>query len=208
MQPDITETIQRTRRYWHIDGLVEIGFGAFSLLLSAYFALQVALPEESFLSNLVNSSFIIVFLGGVVLLKTIVKIGKTRLTYPRTGYVAYVKDRSPKRRVAVGLLGMAISLTLVLLFSGPLSQNYMPAATGLVFAVAVAVYGYRVDVTRFYLLGLACLLAGVGLSLTGIESIAGLSAFYFFTGLAFLLSGGLTLRAYLRQTAQLEISNE
>ena len=63
MNEDIDHTIQRTRRYWYIDGLPDIVFGSILLLLALYFYMKTVLPPESTLANMLTVGFVLLIVG-------------------------------------------------------------------------------------------------------------------------------------------------
>ena len=108
MKDQIDQTIRRTRSYWNVDGLPELGFGLLCLLLAGYFTVQSALPSDSLLYQVLNIAFILIIIGGSLLSNRLVSYLKRKFTYPRTGYVAYQQPSQP-RRILVGLVAAVTS---------------------------------------------------------------------------------------------------
>lgn len=204
MNTEINTAVQRTRQYWYVDGLSEMALGGICLVLALYFFASASLLAGSFLAELLNMLFLLILVGSSLLARRIVNRLKTRLTYPRTGYVAY-RHATGWRRMAVAGTAVLISLSVTaLLVASPVAISWMPAVTGLVFGATGLFMGYRIGLLRFYLLGLGSLLLGGAASLSGLENISALAVYYALMGLALLLSGGLTLRSYLRETSSPE----
>jgi hypothetical protein len=200
MNQDFEELQKRTKRYWYTDGLHEIAFGFICLVLSLYFLAQVLLPEGSLLANLLTAGFVLLVLGSAFLTRWIVTTVKERLTYPRTGYVSYTKPGARQNWLAA-ILGMLFAILLVAFFTThPASLAWMSAVSGLVFAAVWAALGYRLGLSRFYLLAGAALIFGAIPTLTDMQEILGLATFYGLIGLAMFVSGGLTLKSYLENT--------
>jgi hypothetical protein len=200
MNDDLNKTTLRTRQYWYIDGLAELALAAVCLLLAVYFTLQVTLPHETLLATLLDSGFVLILIGSFLLARRLVEIAKTRLTYPRTGYVSYPKDNRGKRwirAVIAMLMGATIS---ALMISAPASLAWMPAITGFAFSAALLFFAYRIHLWRFYFLSAVALISGAFLSIIGIGNITGLAVFYALFSLALFISGGFTLRCYLGLT--------
>jgi hypothetical protein len=197
---EIDKTILRTRQYWYEDGLTELAFGVACLLLALYFYLQVITPVESMLSNMLNSGMVLFFIAVTLLIRYLVNQAKIRLTFPRTGYVSYPKSNGKQRWLAAGLAMLIAVILGFMTVNEPGSLAWMPAVTGLLIGAALLFFAYRLGLLRFYLLSLAAILIGPGLSLAGIGNLPGLAWFYALLGLVILISGGLTLRSYLNRT--------
>jgi ABC-type thiamin/hydroxymethylpyrimidine transport system permease subunit len=206
MEDPSEKIIQRTRVYWFSDGLAEIGFAIMSLVLSLYFYGYAALTPGSLLYRILDVGFLLILLGAALLTRRLITIIKTRLTYPRTGYVNY---HQPKTVHLIGstLLALLIAAILVTLFSSIDDIDaFMPAASGILIGAALAYFANRYGPLRFYLLAALSSLLGTGLSLFGVGNIYGLSIYYAFMGLGLLISGLLVLRDYLLKTQPLEDS--
>lgn len=203
MKNNLDQTMQRARQYWYVDGLNEIFFGVLCLLLGIYFYLENILPQENLLRTFLEGSFVLLIVGSAFLVNKLVGAVKARLTYPRTGYVSY-PYKSGKYRWLTALIAILIGgLIAWLLARAPVSFAWMPVFSGLVFSAVWLYLAYRIGLVRFYLLSAAALLIGLGLSLARIDNIPGLAAFYTLVSLAMFISGGVTLRTYLRQTQPL-----
>jgi len=200
MKDDLKKIQERTTQYWYSDGLYELAFGAFCLVLALYMLAQALLPKGTLLYNLLVISFVLLMLGSGFLLTRLMNVFKARLTYPRTGYIAY--QRKPTRtRWISALLGMCIaSLISFVVVRNLISLSMLPVVTGLVFAFVMLLVGLRTSLIRFSLIGFIALLIGGALSLAGIGDSLGLSIFYGSLGFTFVLSGVCTLRSYLHST--------
>ena len=91
------------------------------------------------------------------------------------------------------------TLVVALMATAPASLAWMPAITGLIVGGAWLIFASRLGLPRFFLLAIASLVFGIGLSLTGLGDILGLAIYYALMSLTLLLSCGLTLRSYLKQ---------
>ncbi len=201
MKDDLQKTKQRTLRYWYVDGLSEMVFGFICLLLGGYFWLQLRLPSGSLVSQMLIIFFVLFVLGSGLAFNKAVTAIKSRLTYPRTGYVEYHR---PARKLnwLAALLAMGIGLLTVIVINRlPGNTLWMPAMAGLTFSIIMLVVGIRMGLARFYLFGLFFLLLGGGLSMNGIGDLGGLRYFYAGAGACLLLSGAWVFLTYLRQTA-------
>lgn len=139
-------------------------------------------------------------LGSGTLLTRLMNVAKARLTYPRTGYIAYQSKPRRTRWLSV-LLGMCIGALLgFVVVRNFISLSMLPAVTGIAFAFVMLLFGLRTGLLRFPLIGFIALIIGGALSLVGIGDTLGLSIFYGSLGLTFVLSGACTLRSYLHST--------
>lgn len=198
MNNPVDEIQRRTVRYRYIDGLDELAFGAICLVMGLYFFAQATLPHKSTLYKVLDVGFVLVLLTTGLITFRIVKAFKERLTYPRTGFVAYREERGSRRWVGA-LVAMVMGGALAALFAGaPKSFAWMPSSTGFIIAAAMLAIGFKLGLTRFYLLAGASLAAGLLLSASGVKDVIGLAYYYMLFALALMVSGGLTLWQYLR----------
>jgi len=197
---EIRDMERRTRRYFYDDGFVEIAVGLLFLLLGGYFFADVALPAGSRIKSWLDASLVLVVLAGVYLVGRLVRFLKHRITYPRTGYVAYKKkEATPRRRVGAALSGGVIGAALAALFAAsPSSRAWLPAINGVVLALACFFFARRTEVGRFYILAAASAIIGTGVALAGIGDTKGISLYYGVFGATVLLSGLAAFRLYLR----------
>ncbi|MFO7622814.1 MAG: hypothetical protein R6V73_00560 [Anaerolineales bacterium] len=197
--------IQRTQTYWYADGLAEIGFTIICLMLSAYFYGQAMLAPGSLLFRILDVGFLLILILGILISRKVVTILKTRLTYPRTGYVSY-KQPKPSQRlgsIAIAIVTSAI-IILVISFGSDNIGAYLPIVTGVLLGTILILFAYRSRVSRYYLLATISALLGSGLSLSGVGDMLGLSYYYGLMGLVVLISGLLVLRDYLIKTQPIE----
>ncbi len=201
MHNNLPQAEQRVKQYWFKDGLGELVGGGMILLVGLYFAGQEWLPEGPIGRTFLQSSLALLLVGGAFATRWLVNVLKTRLTYPRTGYVEYqpgVKN-TPSRRMFTA--GIAISVSALLVFFGRFSGsfNWLPGFTGLAFGAAFILLRARSNgIGRFYVLGTFCVILGVALSFLDLPVGYSLGLFYGLAGIASMFSGGLTLLRYLR----------
>lgn len=191
----------RAIQYWFEDGLAELGLGGFFLLLGLYFYLQTTLKND-FLLGLLAATFLLIFLGGWYLTGRFVRAAKEKITFPRTGYVAYKsnpKRHKPLRLALAMLVSALISAGLIgLNAQRPLGLDLLPAATGLGMAIVLGLIGFRTRLPRFYLPALFGLLCGISLTLSGYENLFGIALLYLACALVLGLSGTIVFSRYLR----------
>jgi hypothetical protein len=202
MESNLSDVEQRVKRYWYTDGIGELIGGGMFVLLGIYFALQEFLGQNSTVGGILQASFVILIIAAVFVSRWLINSLKTRLTYPRTGYVDYqIHERGMRwRRILAVILGFVIAaLTTVFVRLFQFFDSVV-AVTGLIVAVILVVLQAKSSgLARFYILGAASLVLGFGLSLSGLPEGYSLGLFYGLMGVCSFISGGLTLRRYLRE---------
>lgn len=203
MHSDLSEVEQRVKRYWYTDGIGELIGGVMFILLGCYFAVQQYAGENSMVSGLLQASLMILLIGGMALGRWLIKLLKSRVTYPRTGYVEYHTNPqgSNRRRIIITLVaGMVTAFSLVFVKQLTSFLNLTLALTGiLVGAILIFLQGRGAGLERFYVLGGISIALGIALSLSSLPEGYSLGLFYGLMGLACLISGGMVLRQYLRE---------
>jgi hypothetical protein len=143
----------------------------------------------------------LVVIGGVLGARVLVRYLKERITYPRTGRVDYSKP-GPIRRWLMVILSALIALGvafLVIHIGESAGERWLPMVSAFLIAF-VAALGWRLHLMR--MVWLAFYILGVGVVLTIWPVAAPLDGLAFFglVGMGWLVSGGLTLFRYLKQT--------
>lgn len=179
----------RVYQYQNIDGLGELGFGAMWFYLGLTISLYIIFPDVY--PPLINlASFGLPLIGwGMGKLKE-------RVTYPRTGYAV---PRVPRYLIFVFgggliLLNMLDALVWKTNFMTALIQ---PISLGFITACLLLWMGG--GLVRFYYLAAAAFLSGAFLSWYGVNIYAGMVLHSTALGLLLMISGGVTLRRYLRE---------
>jgi len=201
MKDDFAEVEQRIKRYWFSDGIGELAGGGMFLLLAAYFGIPQFLGENNLLSVILQSSLVLVMVAGIFVVRWLVTVLKTRLTYPRTGYVEYRVDK--KHAIRIRTLAMAFAMVIAFLMVLLARSIQIVDSTVLVTGVVVGVVfvilrGKSYGVQRFYLLGAISVVIGIALSFSGLPNGYSLAAFYGLMGLGVMISGGWVLFRYLK----------
>jgi hypothetical protein len=193
---------KRSMQYWYVDGTFEFSFGGLSLMLAAYFYANYRLTD-SWLANLLTGLFVLVILGSAWLVNRLVMAMKERLTFPRTGYIAFQRKTGSsrlKRMLLAGFVAATVSaLMTILLMNRPAGFDWTVAAPGIFFGAVITYLGIRTGLARFYINAAVSLGTGIALGFANLPENIGLTCFYGILGLALLLIGGLSLWQYLRQ---------
>jgi hypothetical protein len=201
MENNLANVEQRIKRYWYTDGIGELVGGGMFALMGGYFAVQEFLGENSTLSGILQASLALLLIAGMFAARRLIHLLKTRLTYPRTGYVEYrVNERGLRMKrilaAGLGLVIAALAAIFVRLFQ---LFNSTVALTGVIVAgILMVMQAKSAGLIRFYVLGAVSLATGLLLSLSGLPEGYSLGLFYGLMGLSFIVSGALTLRGYLK----------
>ena len=200
MKSNVSDVEQRINRYWYTDGLGELIGGSMFLVLGLYFAIQDYLGPDAMLSGLLQASLALLMIGGAFISRRLINHLKTRLTYPRTGYVEYRvnKKAAGSKRILAFALAFTIA-ALAMAFVGIFkSFDSIVAVTGFIVGmILVLLRAKSSGLTRFYFLGAISALLGLAISVSGLSNGYALGLYYASMGVCFLLSGGITLTRYL-----------
>jgi hypothetical protein len=201
MQAQIDRAMRRPWRYWYEDGLAEMAMGAVFVALGVVFLLESWLAPGPILALVSMLGPVVAVLGASLLAQRAVRAVKARIVYPRTGYVAYRRDRSGSRLLRRFALGAGVGAVVGALAALPSLEVWVPAVIGLFVAGMLFYAGLRLDLSRFYLLAAASAVLGTLVSVGGLASLPGGAAYFAGFGLVSILSGAVTLCAYLRVAA-------
>src|SRR5690349_13364372 len=173
MQNHLFEVEQRVKRYWYTDGIGELIGGGMFVLLGVYFALQEFLGQDSLVSGILQASLVLLMIGGMFVSRRLINALKSRLTYPRTGYIEYQVNESNIRAmqilaVVLGLVVAVLAMIFVRLFQ---FFDSIVAITGVIVAVILVVLRTKsAGLTRFYILGVVSLVLGLALAVSGLSN--------------------------------------
>jgi hypothetical protein len=202
METKLSDVEQRVKRYWYTDGIGELIGGGMFVLLGLYFALQEFLGQESMVGGILQGSFILLMIGGAFISRRMVNALKTRLTYPRTGYVEYQVNEHNMRSRRIGVVILAFTISALTMVFVRLFQSFdsIVAVTGLAVGLILVVLRAKASgLARFYVLGAVSLVLGFALSISRLPNGYSLGLFYGLMGVCFIISGVLTLQRYLRE---------
>ena len=203
MKNNIDTIIRRTQRYWYIDGLAEITVGLFFVVLSGYFLVQAWIKSIPVNRVLANLGLLAAVLLVVWFFSYALQAVKTRLTYPRTGYVAYPRMQKGLRWQRYGitawLIAVCISLVALTLHSHT-TPAWEPFLIGVVGGLTLLALSYRFRLMRFAFLACALVLIGAAVSLFYPGETLAIALSSTADGICFIISGGVTLVRYLRNT--------
>ena len=133
---------------------------------------------------------------GIPLLGWRINKFKERITYPRTGYAV---PRVPRYLYPVFAGGLLLISTLdAFVWNSSVASLWtQPLSLGLITACLLLWAGG--GLVRFYYLAAASFLLGAGLTWVGVSMYMGIILHGTLLGLLLMMSGGVTLRRYLKE---------
>ncbi len=195
MENNIDNIVRKTYRYYYDDGLVEIAIGLLFVAVGLILFAWQSIDYSPLVAIVVVMGLLVVVIGGAYLTNWLVREMKKRITYPRTGYVAYRHGEPSKGRWFIPLA--ALALVVVSLFL-PDSFTRMSAIVGAILGAVLIFIGYRVSLPRFYIVGIIALVSGVALSRSDAAEFIAVALTFTIAGGALFLAGGFALISYLR----------
>lgn len=210
MKDNLQDWANRPQRYWYVDGLAEIGGGVVILSLGILFGISGLFAEGKSKGLLTGIGQPVLIIGLSLLVRWIVAHLKERITYPRTGYVAYRRPE-PRRRISGILLAVlfATGIGLVVFISRSwLNLQWLPAITGVFAGLLILIIALRIRLLRFYLLAGFTLAVGIATALLKLAEPYDSTVFFCGLGLGWIVSGAATLIRYLRSTTPLREGGE
>jgi hypothetical protein len=202
MRDPIDQYAKRTMRYWYVDGLAEIAGGVVVLLLALVFLIGGLLEPGSSTDFFLAVGQPAIILVGALAARRIVGKIKERVTYPRTGYVAYHRPASRRGiRLIAATIGVAAVFGVIFgVISNLITPRWIPGISGVVIALLLAYLAYENGIRRFYIMGLYTLFLGLLVVTLHLADVYASSLFFGSFGLGWIVSGTVTLRHYLRTT--------
>jgi hypothetical protein len=174
----IDSVLKRARAYWFVDGFTEMAAGVFFILLAGILLLQGNVFQASNPSHVLSVVGIIslVKLVGFLVIVLILWWLKDHFTYPRTGFVrgnrltaAQVLTllRNAILFLLLPIFGLLIVSVLLATVGGILSSMpvWFPIGVGTIWAALCILAGEWTGVSRFRVLGILFLLAGLAVGI-------------------------------------------
>ena len=194
-QGNINQMMQNTQRYWYQDGISDLGMGGWLLLIGVFFAAESLTPPGSPLWAVWGLGMPLALIGGGLAVSWAVKRAKSRLTFPRTGFVEYERKglAGIVRLVGAGLAGAAVATGMVLIYWQIKSLSLI---FGVAFLGAFGFLGYRVRVWRYVFLGLWCFVLGIATSAVSLSLEQSSAIFYIGAGVGMIVLGAIVWRRY------------
>lgn len=195
------EARQQAYQYWYEDGLSEILVGVLFLLIGLLLTLQGYLPPHPLWTALSALALPLLIVGGVYAFRWLTRRLKERITYPRTGYVAYRRERSRRRWLwnAVVVAGMGIIVALLML-SAPASLAWLPLIQGLIVGAFFLWIAHQMALVRFYGFALASVSIGAAAAWGRVADPFDTALYYAGMGVLLIFVGAVVLGNYLRRS--------
>jgi hypothetical protein len=195
----IDDIVKHTYRYFYDDGLVEMAVGLLFIAVGLVLLAWQGFDYSPVVTIIVVVGLPAVVIGGAYLIKRLVREMKQRITYPRTGYVAYRHGEPSKGRWFIPLAAFALVVASLFL---PEAFMRMSAMVGALLAVVLIFMGYRVGLWRFYAVGVIALVGVVVLAWSDVVELIAVSLTFAITGVALFIAGALAFAGYLRRHPQ------
>jgi hypothetical protein len=200
MHDSLSEARNRAQRYWYRDGLGEMATGILCLLQGGWLFFDHLVIKGASWGVAAAPIYLMLLVAFILSVRPVTSAVRARITYPRSGYV--YKSGQGYEIVTGIVAGLLIILTYMIVFSyakhaGWQIDRWLPALTSLTTG-AIGVYvTMRYGLPRFLIVGVFSVALGVAV---GIEHPLKLGAAIWLAGVgcAWLCSGGLTLKQYVR----------
>lgn len=197
----LKKTLLRTIQYKFEDGIIELVMGTMFLLAGIYFYL-LAVIENNQLAEVLTASFAVIYIGGWYLMQFLFRSLKERITFSRTGYVAYRKGQEKRNVRIIEAIVIAVLMAGLLAFAQikvPQGWNLMPPFFGFLIAIVLGLMGLQSGLPRFYMLGVISLILGGIFASINLSNNLATATYCGAMGVVLLASGSAILRQYLRQ---------
>ncbi len=186
MNLQIDNVMKRTRGYWFVDGFTEMLAGVLFIILAGIMLIRGYASQGSFPAWFLSTTGEIVvakFLGGLAAILILWWL-KDHFTYPRTGFVRgnritatqiFILIRNIFLFILLPLVGLLAISVLLASESSVLAfmPVWFPVSVSMIWAILIVLSGEWIGLSRFRLLGIAILIAGVAVALW--QNVAGIS---------------------------------
>jgi hypothetical protein len=200
MTNPVSEYMRRPLRYAQADGLNDMGLGLATLGWSLVMFLEMRAPSDSIWSR--GQSFPVLALLILGPLFLLIHFGtryiRSRVTFPRTGYVAY--RRQPSKWVMAVALGAGTAAAVALATQSSARLFRGPFLFGLVLGLAYFFAALKQRLGRYWIIGSLSLMLGAAIEIERVELQQATLWYFLLMGAAMLCTGGLTMYLYLRRT--------
>ena len=199
---NIDEIMRNTRRYWYIDGLVEI-MGGISMICLTFSYTLISTINNSLIRNLAFAlGQPLIILMGAFLVNKIVNFLKQRLTFPRTGYLSYKKPQDAKQlsRKWKALVVGALSGVMFSVLFKLIPERFLPMICAFFIALFPAYLGYFLGVRRFFIIAGITMLLGASITYWAPPAQTAFSLLLGGIGGVWFLSGLFAFLVYMHHT--------
>jgi uncharacterized membrane protein YeaQ/YmgE (transglycosylase-associated protein family) len=208
------KTLNRAYAHWLNDGIFEIGIG---ILLAGVGTLRAIIHferEKPAAYYGLSAGLLLFMIGFAWVSKRLGEALKARITYPRTGFMAFKRRTYNYKRILAWLVLLILAGIILGALVGVLAvqPDQIQAGTivtitlGIVGALAFTFAARRLEVKRFYYLAAISIGLGLAIGALGVGVVLGLSFFYLSIGLAMIVTGGLALAQFLRSHQPVDLN--
>jgi len=198
---EIATAQRRAQGYWFVDGFAEMAGGVVLALCGAllYAAVRTGI-------DWLSTAALGVLILGFPVTAWVVRALKERITYPRTGFVAYAPPSRTRMFIAaaVGFVTAGLLAPIMAVSKGG-TVSIVVLGFGVLVGAVLAVRAWRTGMPRFYVMA-AAVVAFSGVMSTsesvGVQDAIGI--LMLFEGLVLLANGAWTLLNYLKHTDAVE----
>ncbi len=209
---DTENMLNRAYAHWLKDGLFEIGVGILFAGVGTLRAIIHFAGAKSAAYYWLSGGLLVFMIGVAWGSKRIGRALKERITYPRTGFMAF-KPRTYNIKsilalfIFAGILGGVVGV----LATQPNQQEIggiVPITQGIVGAIVFVYAARRIEVKRLNYLAVFSLVIGLVIGVLGVGVVLGLSFFYLSIGLALIVTGSVALMQFLRSHEPVDLNRE
>ncbi len=206
---NVDKIMQQTQRYWYEDGFHDLGFGGFILAIGLLFLAQMLTPPGSPLWLVWGLASPLFLVGAALIVGKVVRRLKEQVTWPRTGYVSYRRERGASnvlRLLGVIVVSAGVSAAIVVVQKNWLSLTVI---FGFVYMATLTYIALRFGLRRYLLLALWCMGLGLALAPWSLTLSQASAIYHIGIGSAWMLAGWLTWRQYdKRAPSAQEVTDE
>ncbi len=201
LEKQLAAGARRAQQYWHEDGLVELVVGLLFALIGLLFLVEGSAAAGSPWAHSSALALPVLVIGGVFAGRWLIHFAKRHITYPRTGYAGLrrARDVRQQRRWAAGIAAGVAGAIAYLVISAPAALRWIPLIQGAAVGGMLLMVAFRLNLTRYYSLGLLSALLGAVLLWSPWNDSLTSGVYFGAMGALLMATGGWVLARYLRQ---------
>jgi len=207
------DILNRAYAHWLNDGIFEIGFGILLAGVGTLRAIIHIVREKPAAYYWLSAGLLLFMIGFAWGSKRVGEALKARITYPRTGFMAF-KHRTHNYKSILALLVLLILAGILGAMVGMLAVQpdqkqagtFVSITLGIVGALAFTFTAKRFEVKRFYYLAVISIGLVLAISALGVGVVLSLSFFYLSIGLAMIVTGGLAMAQFIRSHEPVDLN--
>lgn len=205
-------TLNRAYAHRLKDGILEIGAGILFAGVGALRALIHFAGQKSAAYYWLSAGVLLFMIGVAWGGKRFGEALKERISYPRTGFMAFKPyNYNYKWILVLFIFGGVLGGVVGVLATQPNQQEIggiVPITQGIVGAIVFTYAAHRIEVKRLYYLAVFSLGIGLVIGALGVGVVLGLSFFYLSIGLTMIVTGCVALVQFLRSHEPVDLNGE